>query len=263
MSLVFTAITPHSPLLIPSIGKEALKKLQKTEQALKKLEEDLYLTKPDVLIIISPHGNILGQAFTCNIAVEFKTDLKEFGDITTKLTFKGEMSLPSIIREEAKKDNFPVTLLSENTLDHGSITPLLYLTKHVPNISILPMGFCDLDAKTHVEFGYFLKEQIMNTTKRIAVVASGNLSHALSPNAPAGFSPSGKIFDEKIQELLASGNTSGLVQLDSELIAGAQECGLRTFYMLLGILRGVNFDYKSYCYEAPFGVGYLTANFVL
>ena len=28
-----------------------------------------------------------------------------------------------------------------------------------------------------------------------------------------------------------------------------------------GILRGINFQYKSYCYEAPFGIGHLTAQF--
>lgn len=263
MSLVFAGITPHSPLLLPSIGKDALKKLQKTQQALQKMEEDFYLAKPDTVFIISPHGNILKEAFTFNIANTFKTDLKEFGDLATTTTYKGEMNLPALIREQAKKENFPVTLLSEETIDHGSITPLMYLTKHTSHISILPMGFSELDAKTHVEFGYFLKEQIMNTTKRIAVVASGNLSHALSKDAPAGFNPSGKIFDEKVQDLLATGNTAGLVQLDNDLINNAHECGLKTFYILLGILRGINFTYKSYCYEAPFGVGYLTANFVL
>jgi hypothetical protein len=37
MSLVFAAIVPHPPLLIPSIGKEAIKKIDKTKRALEKL----------------------------------------------------------------------------------------------------------------------------------------------------------------------------------------------------------------------------------
>jgi MEMO1 family protein len=53
MSLVFAAISPHPPLLIPSIGKEAIKKIQKTKEALEKLEEDLYLSRPEIIIIIS------------------------------------------------------------------------------------------------------------------------------------------------------------------------------------------------------------------
>jgi hypothetical protein len=31
----------------------------------------------------------------------------------------------------------------------------------------------------------------------------------------------------------------------------------------MGILREIDYQYKSYAYEAPFGVGYLTANFVI
>ena len=56
MSIVFAAITPHAPVLIPEIGKENLKKLTKTEAALKKLEQELYAAKPESLVVISPHG---------------------------------------------------------------------------------------------------------------------------------------------------------------------------------------------------------------
>ena len=38
MSLVFAAITPHPPLLIPSIGKDVIKKVEKTKKALEKLK---------------------------------------------------------------------------------------------------------------------------------------------------------------------------------------------------------------------------------
>jgi hypothetical protein len=93
MSLVFSAIVPHSPILLPTIGKDDLQKLKKTEAALKKLEEDFYLSKPDIVIIISPHGHLLKESFTFNMCAEFTTDLKDFGDLATKLTFKGESAL--------------------------------------------------------------------------------------------------------------------------------------------------------------------------
>jgi AmmeMemoRadiSam system protein B len=261
MSLVFAAITPHPPLLIPTIGKDALKKLEKTKQALGKLEEELYLSKPELIIIISPHAKLLSDAFTLNVCSEFTTDLSEFGDLSTHLKFKGEMNLASKISEGAKKENFAVALLSNPSLDHGSSVPLFYLTPHLNNIDLLPIGFCDLDFKTHAEFGYFIKDQIMKSNKRIAVIASGDLSHALTTDAPAGFNPAGKIFDEKIQALLSSHNTAGLLQIDSDIVTNSATCGFKSFLILMGILRGINFQYKSYCYEPPFGIGHLTAQF--
>jgi len=262
MSLVFAALTPHPPLLIPTIGKDALIKAEKTKQAFEKLEEDLYLSKPDTILIISPHSNLLSDAFTFNISKEFETDLTEFGDLTTHLKYKADLDLAFLIREEAKKENFSIILESNSSLDHSAAVPLFYLAQHLSKTSILPMGFCELDYKTHIEFGYFLKEQIMKSTKRVAIIASGDLSHTLTPDSPGGFNPEGKIFDEKIQEFLSARNTTGLLQLDKDIIEKAASCGFRSILLLMGMLRGINFDYKSYCYEAPFGVGYLTANFV-
>lgn len=264
MSLVFTAITPHPPLLIPNVGKEALTQLEKTREALAHLEEDLYLSRPDSIVIISPHGHLLAEAFTMNISADFTNDFKEFGDLTTSVSYQGDIGLSAHIREESKKHSeLPLVLLSEKVVDHGTIVPLLYLTKHLPHTRILPIGFSGLDAKTHIEFGYFLKEEIMKSTKRVAVLASGDLSHALDKDAPAGFDPRGKEFDERLQELFATRNTAGFLSLDPELVSGAAECGFRSFLILMGILRDIAYEYKSYAYEAPFGVGYLTANFVI
>ncbi|MBI5729252.1 MAG: MEMO1 family protein [Candidatus Magasanikbacteria bacterium] len=262
MSLVFAAITPHPPLLIPAIGKENIKKIDATKKALEKMEEYLYLSHPDIVLLISPHGKLFDNAFSMNVCAEYETDLKEFGDLTTKLHFKGELNLPALIREASKKKEYRTIMISEKKLDHGAAVPLFYLTPHLPDISLTIFGFCNLDAKTHTDFGYLIKEQIMRTNKRVAVIASGDLSHALTTDAPAGFNPEGAVFDKKIQEYLATRNTAGLLQMEA-MIANAAECGFRSFLILMGILRGVNYTFESYAYEGPFGVGYLTANFVL
>ncbi|MFA5062057.1 MAG: class III extradiol dioxygenase subunit B-like domain-containing protein [Patescibacteria group bacterium] len=263
MSLVFAGIAPHPPLLIPTIGKDAIKKVAQTKKAMEQLEQNLYLTHPEILIIISPHGSYFSDAFTMNIAPEFETDLRDFGDLATKLKFKGEMNLSSMIRESSKDQKFPTTAISEKNLDHGSSVPLYYLASHLSKVQILPLGFCDLDWKTHLDFGYMIKERIMETNKRVAVIASGDLSHALLTDAPAGYNEAGPEFDAKIQELLSTNNVAGMLQLDKDFIANAAECGFRSFLILMGILQGVHYTYKSYSYEGPFGVGYLVADFAL
>jgi AmmeMemoRadiSam system protein B len=263
MPLVFAAITPHPPLLIPSIGKQSLKKLEKTKIALEQMEKDLYITHPEILIIISPHGSYFDDAFTLNVSTNFQTDLREFGDLATKIKFHGEAQLASLIREGTKKEHFSATMISEQNLDHGSSVPLSYLTKHLKKIKIIQIGFCDLDWKTHVAFGAMLADKISQINKRVAVIASGDLSHALISDAPAGYNPAGPEFDKKIQDLLAANNLSGMLQLDKKLVTDASECGFRSFLILMGILQGVHHTYKSYAYEGPFGVGYLTANFAL
>jgi aromatic ring-opening dioxygenase LigB subunit len=61
--------------------------------------------------------------------------------------------------------------------------------------------------------------------------------------------------------LLLAKKNDEIEALDPEFVNKAAECGYRSILMLLGVLRNINYTYTPYCYEAPFGVGYLTANF--
>lgn len=261
--LTFAAITPHPPILIPSIGKENTKRIKKTSEAMEELEKKLHAAKPDTIIIISPHGAILPDAFSVNLNPQYKSDLKEFGDVSTKMEFKANTSLAFRIKELMEDKNIPLVLGSEPTLDHGAAVPLYFLTKRTPNVSILPLGYSFLDLKTHFNFGDFLKEIILNEEKKIAVIASGDLSHCLTKGAPAGYSPRGKEFDEKLVELITNKNTAGILNLDADLIEEAGECGLRSIVILLGLLERINYTPEVLSYEGPFGVGYLVANFKL
>lgn len=261
--LVFAAITPHPPLLIPTIGKDELKKIKKTQTALESLEEELYLAKPNIVIIISPHASNLADSFAFNVCPEFTTDLREFGDLTTKLKFKGEMNMPALLREACNNKNIGNAMISNPVLDHGAAVPLFYLTKHIPDITLLPISFCDADWKTHFDFGYLLKELVSSTTKRVAIIASGDMSHGLTSDAPAGYSAAGVEFDKKIQEYLSTNNLTGMLSMDKKFVADAAECGFRSILILMGALKDMQYTYKQYAYEGPFGVGYLTASFII
>jgi aromatic ring-opening dioxygenase LigB subunit len=125
----------------------------------------------------------------------YQTDLRSFGDLATRVKFQGERHLTTHIREALKTEKIPSVMISEPKLDHGSAIPLIYLTPHLKNIKIIPIGFCDLDWKTHVNFGNLLKEIILESNKRVAVIASGDLSHALITDSPAGFNADGSEFD--------------------------------------------------------------------
>lgn len=261
MPLVFAGISPHPPILIPNIGKDALKKIEKTKRALEKMEEELYITKPDVIIIISPHGELLADNFTVNGLPEFISDFEQFGDFETKKKWFGTPELASILKSKTDKNNLPVEIIDQQKLDHGTTVPLYYLTNHLKNTRILPMGYSDLGRKEHFEFGQIIKEITNHSLKRIAIIASGDLSHGLTSDAPAGFSSVGEEFDNKIIELLENKNTVGYLNLENDFVEKAAECGYRSILILLGALKNTNCKFRNLSYEGPFGVGYLTGYF--
>lgn len=262
--LVFAGISPHPPLLIPEIGKENLKFVDKTIKGLKELAKELYASQPETIIIISPHGPLLSDAFTLNLNQKFNINFEDFGDLHTRIELLGDIGLTHHYKEIMETE-IPVILTSQENLDHGCGVPLYFLTENLDKkkIKIIPVFYSLLDFNTHYQFGRKLQEDILNDTKRIAVVASGDLSHRLTLSAPAGYSHWAKKFDETLIKKIKEKDIKGIMNLDREFIEEAGECGLRSFIILFGILNSINYKPEILSYEGPFGVGYLVVNFHL
>ncbi len=259
MSLVFASITPHTPLLMPTIGKERLVQLEKTKMAMQRLEEELYIAQPETLIVLSPHGDAIPDALSINLNAKYVTNFEEFGDLVTKLEWKSDMMLVDRIREDFKKKGLPLVLGSDEHLDYGSAVPLSYLTQHLPNVRIIPIIASGLDLQTHYAMGKEIKDAILGTTKRVAVIASADLSHRSDSNAPEGLSPRGVAFDEKIIAVVEKHDPIGIMDIDAAWLAEAKTCGANVLAMLCGVLEDVHHDAKVLSYEKPFGIGYLVA----
>ncbi|MBT4277208.1 AmmeMemoRadiSam system protein B [Candidatus Falkowbacteria bacterium] len=259
--LIFSAITPHPPILIPSIGKDNLNQITKTKEAMETLGEELYALQPDTIIIISPHGLVQQDSFSVQMSDKYYGDFQNFGDLDTKFEFEPDISFINKIKIRAEKKNLPVQLIDESFMDHGALVPLYYLAKNMPKVKIVPIAFSFLSYQDHFEFGRYLKKTIIRSNKRIALIASGDLSHCLTDDAPAPYSPKGEIFDKKLIQIMEKKNYGDLLNFDKELIEEAKECGLRSFTVLSGALSEIECEPQLLSYESPFGVGYLVMNF--
>jgi len=253
--LCFAAITPHPPVLIPAIGKDKIAAAAKTKQALHTLEQELYLSKPQIIVIISPHSGLFPDSFSVNAHPHFNSNFEEFGDIATKKTWPGATDLAAKIAHASRRQ-LAVQLVSNPALDHGAAVPLFYLTEHLPEVKILPLGYSHFPARDHLLYGELLKDLIMESDKRIAVIASGDLSHGLDGED----GPARKKFDQELQSIINSGTAVNLVSLE-ERAARSDECGYRSILILTGIIKNLNYTFNVHCYEHPFGVGYLTGSF--
>jgi len=258
--LVFAGIVPHPPILIPTVGKQNIKKLKKTVVAFDILEEELIKANPDTIIVISPHGEINFDAFSINTCQEYKANFQAFGDFSTKLSFNPDLQFINELKGK-NETKLPIQLYSDKNLDHGAAIPLYYLFRKQTKAKIVPIIYSMMSYHKHVEFGELIKETIFSLDKRYAIIASGDLSHRLSRQAPSGFSPSAKEFDKKIIQLLKKKKLDAFLNIDQKLVEDAAECGLRSILILLGVIHKMNYEFEVLSYEAPFGVGYLVGQF--
>lgn len=261
--IVFAAIVPHSPLLVPSIGKNHRDKLAVTLTAYQEIEQAVYLAKPDSICIIAPHGVRYPDAFSVNLASKYTAHLKAFGDFSTTVEAKSDYLLIDRVQRKLRNEGTPFTLTSSEELDYGFAVPLLLLTPHLTNWKLIPLSPSMLDGKAHFEFGRQLKRVLHAEQQRVVCIASADLSHKLSVASPGGASVEGPQFDQAIREGIEAKDPSALLTLDLKIVEGSGQCAFRPITTLIGMLEGMNVKQKTLSYEAPFGVGYLTARYDL
>ncbi len=146
------------------------------------------------------------------------------------------------------------------TRDQGSMIPLYFLKyawEDLPPVIISsPIGITPQQA---FAMGQSLAQFPSN--KNLALLASGDLSHCLTLNAPAGYEPEyAPIFESAVEEALKTSSPAPLFSLEEIIIERAGECGLRSLMVMLGLVSCMsNPEIKIFSHEWPFGVGYCNA----
>lgn len=259
--IVFSAIVPHSPLLIPSIGKNESEKLAHTRQAYIELEHALYAAKPETILIISPHAQMYPDSFSGNMHDHFLGVLKEFGDHGTALNIQVDFLLLDHIQRALREEKIPFTLTSQQELDYGCTVPLLLLTKNLTNWKFAPLAPSLLGPQAHYEFGREIARVLQRENRRVAVIASADLSHHVNTQSPQGALPEGAAFDTAIRSAVVTRHHAELIGLDANIRDKAGQCGYQPILTFMGMISDISGTMKEICYEAPFGVGYMTALF--
>ncbi|MFC1617918.1 AmmeMemoRadiSam system protein B [Patescibacteria group bacterium] len=259
MPLVFSAITPHPPIIVPGVSSPTeFRQCQKTVTGMQALGREFSSAKPEAIVIMSPHSPSLPEGFALNTAPDIEISLLDFGVTDPDLLLHADKSLSDQIIA-----NTQATAINNSRADHGVAVPLFYLLSQSANTTLVSLGYAQADLREHFAFGKKLAEIIGQSEKRIAFVASGDLSHRLTPDAPAGFSKHGQEFDDLIVKHLQNKDKEAILNLDPSMINAVGECGLRSIATLLGIIDQTDYQTDIISYEGPFGVGYLVANLKL
>ncbi|MFH1826196.1 MAG: AmmeMemoRadiSam system protein B [bacterium] len=241
--IVFGAIMPHPPILIPEIGKKRLKEAALSKKGMEEIALRLKSKSIDTIIVITPHGQV-GQ-----------TSVPVYTSHVFEGNYEGDSELG---REIIKQIDFAANC-SETLLDHGVLVPLYYPRAAGVKAKILPIAIAFVSLAKLYEFGRSLARVIKAGNRRVAIIASADMSHRLTPDAPAGFSPRGQEFDTKLVELVKANDVQGIINFDGKLAEEAGQDALWSIAILLGTLDGLSLSPEVLSYEGPFGVGYMTA----
>ena len=255
---------PHPPIMLPEIGGPELSKMAATVEAVEAASALIVSQKPETLVIVSPHNYVFPDGAAIIAAPRLYGNLAAFGYPELSMDVRTDMDLVEEIVHQASQqtdvyrldaawsDRFGHPL----SVDQGTFVPLYYLRKagFTGPIVLMAPRFDDYDSMTRL--GDIVIKAAKTLGRRIAVIASGDLSHRLLQGSPNGYTPNGAVFDKLVMEALLKQNLSGLSDLSRSFIDEIATCGLPSVYFLFGVLRHFRPVMPVYAYEAPFGVGY-------
>jgi len=262
-STTFGVISPHPPIFVPGVGGSRAHTTQASLDALGAMAEALAAFGPESLVIMSPHAPAVADGIAVDDSESFSGSLGQFGD-PSAYHWPGDPVLAHAILSELEHAGIPCLprsagpRLKAGWLDHATIVPLSFLDPSQRH-PIVIMSLSYLSYESHRLAGRAVRAAADRTGRRIAFIASGDMSHRLTPDAPAGYSPRAVDLDTEIRSLVEQGALSQLMHIDPDLVDAGGECGLRSFITLGGYAGEDPVPTRVLAYEGPWGVGYLSA----
>lgn len=257
-------IAPHPPIMVAEVGGTRADVTAASIRSMKTAALLLEAFGPDTIVLMSPHAPLTRDAFAVDTSERYRGDLGQFGARSVRIDAQGDPVLAHAIIAAAVARDLPVISRTEHPaleagiLDHGALVPLSFLDRG-SRYPLVELSLSFLPLESHRVFGEAVAQAAQTLGRRVAFVASGDCSHRLTPDAPAGYAPRAQEFEDELVEALAHGDYGALEALDTELVEEAGECGLRSFITLGGFLHDTGATTRMLSHEGPWGVGYATA----
>lgn len=283
--IVFACVAPHGIALIPELSANADGGLA-TRAAMQELGRRCVAAKPDVLVVVTPHGMRVDGAM-CLAAVGRAAGTIRWAGRQVELNVPVDMALTDSIAAAASAAQIPVALAgfggnqrehSVMPLDWGTAVPIWFLGhnhNHIGHGDVLaeapasrtgpPLVIVSpsrsLPRTSLVEFGRVIARAAAADGRRAAFIASCDWAHTHSAAGPYGFSPAAAKVDRVVLDAFNEGAPGNLIDLPAEQVQAAAIDGLWQTLVLAGVLAETQLGGEVLSYEAPTYFGMLVASF--
>ena len=221
---VAVAFCPQPPLLVPEVAGRAAEETAAVRRACRDAVEAMLAARPEVVVVVgggAPDGVRYGAGDV--------GDLRGFG-VDREIPFSGPA------RPGGRR--LP--------LAHTLGAWLLDGAGHAgARIGVGPAGLSDALAELDGVVG---------------VLAMGDGSARRTARAPGYLDPAGEPFDDAVAAALAAGDPEALAALDPADEQRLLAAGVPTWRAVGAALSGRRFAGRLHAHEAPYGVGYLVAD---
>jgi aromatic ring-opening dioxygenase catalytic subunit (LigB family) len=262
MPIVYACAASHAPGITAWTDKAPKDQLDRFLTGYNAAHAELAAAKPDVILLLtSEHwANFFLDhvgAFCVGRGESFEGPLEPWLRVA-KSDIPGDPALATRILEHCYANGFEPSHAHEMKLDHGSMVPLSFLTPEM-DTRVVPIMFNTLmpprpTPARCLDLGRVLRPLLEAAPERIAVVATGGLSH------DPGEVNHGRIdtdFDARFLRDFTNGDLDALGRYtDAELLAaGAGTLELLAWICMAGVMGGAKSRVVAYEAVVPWATG--------
>lgn len=254
--VVCAVLMPHAPILVREIGGERGEAAAASCRAMREAAACVMSHRSDSLVLVSPHSPRQPRAFGIWADNPMQGAFDQFNAPYETVSLPLDQSLAQAIAAEARVRHLATWTIHRCPLDHGAMVPLWFLAEAGWTGPTVVLSLNDPEANCLIALGEAIAAAAKVMQRRIAFVASGDMSHRLTPEAPCGFHPQAHRFDETFIELVRAGDYRQLGNIAPKLRARAAEDAVDSTLIAAAAVNWRTDGHRVLNYEGPFGVGY-------
>jgi AmmeMemoRadiSam system protein A len=260
--LLAAYVVPHPPLAVAEVGKGNETGIKDTLSSYQQTAEEIKALAPETLVFISPHATAYYDYIHISPSASAYGDFAAFGARETTFNALYDTEFVRALTSAAHSAGISAgdEYEKEKSLDHGVMVPLYFIDKTCTTYKLVRIGLSGLSPLEHYRFGTLISETADKLSRKVVIIASGDLSHKLE-NSHYGYALEGPQFDKLLVDTLSRGDFLSLLRFDPALCSAAGECGYRSFLIMAGALDKKKITPRLLSYEGPFGVGYAVCAF--
>lgn len=274
MTLVYACIAPHGGEIIPGLAsKSMLPKFDETRQAMRVLAQKMFETRPDTIVIASPHNLRLLSKIAVVISENSSGTLKGSSNRSVALHASCDVEFANSVVTQSKKARLPVVganygtaagFTSDMQMDWGTLVPLWFMLKErrLKSRILIIAPSREIPLRTNFGFGKLLG-RLMNRDKRrkFVFIASADQAHSHARSGPYGFSPAASKYDNFVLNAIRDNALTRILSLKPSLIEAAKPDSPWQMIILAGISQVVQLRSELLSYQVPSYYGMACAGF--
>lgn len=246
--LVFAGGASHVPDLLarPEIDPE--QGVQRLLAGYERMAEDLRAADPDVILVTADchfqsfetHHYVIGDAPSHGGSMEFF----KRPDLDLELT--GSPTMANLLGDAVRNAGLEVEMASQVDLDHGLVVPLRLMLPR-PDVAVVPIitqphrSFSPFGARA---FGQAMRTAVEQSGLKVAMLATGGLSHWLDPGKFGGVDVE---FDTYLLDMLRAGRGNDVAKLEPYPLLDHGQYEFPNWLIMLGLVgEGVRGEVYTY-----------------